>query len=1147
MAINALGSADIPLSTFGSLDTELSPSDVPAGISPDCRDVVFEPGTVKTRPALERVFTTALDAGQVVYQKGFITAAKVFKNLYLTSLGNMWVEDVTNSPGTATLLFTTKATRAESCTEDGVEYIALADGVHGYDVPVQYDGTNVYKVTQDGPGSPPTVTNLAIPPDTMQAPSPVVTAITSITVSDLHLIPFGGFYYASFTVTLAASAALFLGQTVTIAGNTEAAFNGVWTVSEIIDAIHFKVANYSTLALTGTGGTVSTTSGTMTRASNVVTVYLQTFDQSLQVGYLVQIAGISASPVGGGIVSIVVDNEAAPGVATVTTTTAHGLVPQSSVSITGVPSTAVGGAITAAVRNGNIASITTTTEHGLSVGAVVTLGGVSDATFNGNYVVQTIIDAFTFTFADVDIDATSSGGAVSVNWPIPDTPEPTYFSVVSVPSPTTFQVQFNYADASWMGGVASFPWDGKFYITNVIQAENAIQYQQYGPDSSTTDVGTVTAFGQIVPGLHQLQVLFVTQEDAITEPSPPVTFMANGGQYLAISNIAIGPPSIKARILQFTGSGGAYFFYLPIPAQVNGQIVSTATQINDNTTTSTVLDFSDATLYRGIATSVPGNNLVEQVVLGPVGGFFAYSSRLMAWGEYNKIQNLLNMGFDGGYLPSASTQPNGWTQVSTGGVLGAGRFQGFRYEFTGAGEQSQSFYQDAYGDPIAEAKQTYTIRGYFTGAGMFVATIAGAGFTTTATITFTQDGWYSTSFLLPMPATIPNDMTLSIKRTAGTFTVDDLIMIFARQPFSDTTAKFSYEDNFEGFDGLTGLAGPEDDQTAIRNWGIIRDTLMCVTGGSLHETIDNETTEPSGWGFRHVSDNCGAWSIASIARNVQGIGSAGKEWMTWNGPDGIHVFSGQQPYKISQEIQSLAGAVDQALAYQVWSINDQINKRCYFGYPNSGMQLLVLDYRNLDGEGIASSAPIRASFTGQMVVSDMARKWTPWTLPSFCGGLIYRPNEVVAEVSFGGGPAGANSYLLNPFKYTDDDFGQIFSYYTSFFFITQDMEQSYKLGSHRHLYQYLAFTITGVGYFNATPLGDVLTNAFPITPNLALSLMQNFDIEIGLNVETNRCAFKIAAFPLTGQTDAAFSLSKLIVNMRNSPWIKVRGTNTGSF
>jgi hypothetical protein len=49
-----------------------------------------------------------------------------------------------------------------------------------------------------------------------------------------------------------------------------------------------------------------------------------------------------------------------------------------------------------------------------------------------------------------------------------------------------------------------------------------------------------------------------------------------------------------------------------------------------------------------------------------------------------------------------------------------------------------------------------------------------------------------------------------------------------------------------------------------------------------------------------------------------------------------------------------------------------------------------------------------------------------------------------------------------------------------------------------------------------------------------------------LNVLTSRCAFKVAATPLIGQTDSYFNLQKLIVNMKKAP-VPYRGTNQGAY
>ena len=782
MAVIDSSSVDVPLSLFSSLNTELSPPDVPEGISPDNQDVIYLPGSVSTRPAIQRVFVSVLIAsGHVTYEKSFVQPNKQIKNLYLTDDGQLWVEDVTNTPGVAVLLFASTATMASSVTAFGREYIALSDGIHGADVPIQYDGTNLWRVTQDGPGAPPTVTSFAYPSVAMALNGAHSDTITSITTSDLSL-PFGGGsgIYHSITVTLAApDTSLLLNQALVISGNTNAIFNNSFFVTYVDPAFaFFKCAFYSTTLQTGTGGSAAFTAGaSLVRAGNVVRGTTAAA-HNLQVGYQVQIGGVAASVVGLVISSIVLNNENLPGIATVTTLGPHGLLPNNIVNIAGVNGATVGTAITNVSLTGNFVTITTSSAHGLQVGSIVnvTLGTLTK--LNGQWYVASVPSLLTFTYAFVDTDIASAAdtGTVKYIWPLANAnPDLNYFTVLTAPSATSFTIGLSYTDGTWAGGTVSFAWNGIFYVTSV-PSTTTFAYQQYGPDASTTVIGTVTPYGQATPGLHQCQQCFLLQSGAITAPSPSVTFNANGGQYLNVSNLAIGPANVAARILIFTGAGGAYFFYIPQPAQVNGLVVSTATQINDNTTTSVVMDFSDATLYSAIGCSIPGNNLAAQVVLGPSAGMFTYASRLQSWGEYNKVQNFLNMGFDGGYLANTPSIPSGWSGTA---AFVTGRPSGFAVQVTGGGLDaftgiSQPAYLDPAGNPILQASTRYRVRAWVKCAhagangALFAVqfTSASTAYTLSATVAgsllSTTGAWVDVTFGSDTPATIPYDMLLSV-------------------------------------------------------------------------------------------------------------------------------------------------------------------------------------------------------------------------------------------------------------------------------------------------------------------------------------------------------------------------------------------------
>ncbi|MCL4523304.1 MAG: hypothetical protein M1451_05250, partial [Acidobacteria bacterium] len=95
---------------------------------------------------------------------------------------------------------------------------------------------------------------------------------------------------------------------------------------------------------------------------------------------------------------------------------------QFSAAVTGASTIAIA-ATNGAVRASNVVTITTSAAHGVAVGNSVTISGVSDATFIGTFTVVSVPSSTTFTFSQTAADATSGGGTVanvSVNWLVND-------------------------------------------------------------------------------------------------------------------------------------------------------------------------------------------------------------------------------------------------------------------------------------------------------------------------------------------------------------------------------------------------------------------------------------------------------------------------------------------------------------------------------------------------------------------------------------------------------------------------------------------------------------------------------------------------------------------------------------------------------
>jgi len=1167
----------VVIDVFGGWVTETDPTNLPNGVSPDCREVAFRPGNVSIRPAFKSVGITF--PAQVTYGKTYVSPTGEIQNLYLTADGQFWVEDFTSSPGTITKIFQTGLNlTAKSITAFGNEYIAISDGLHGQEVALQWTGSKLARFTRDAPGIPPSVASFALPPVSMSATG----APPTFTVTEAD--PFGGGVGGFTQINLYSPSiptALNVGSLIDVSGNSSSPMN---VTNAPVVAIYGPVggpfsylvvlsASTPTGTTFGTGGTATIGSGiSMSRANNIVTVNTATAHQ-LQVGYRAQITGMTAAQVGGGIVNIVIDNEDNSGIATVTTSTPHGLLPENNVTLTGITGPSI--TITSIVLNGEIATVTTSTASGVAAGSSITIAGVTPSSFDTSTVVAQVINPTTFTFFFVSANATGAGGTVTLNWPIPDSATPNYYQVQNVPSPTTFQVPIAYSDGTWTGGVVSFAWDGTFFVQTV-PTPTSFTYKQYGPTFTTPQIGTVTPVGQAAPGQHLAVCLFVSNQGAITGTSPPFTFIANGGQYLQISNIPIGQSEIASRIIAFTLSGGSDFYYIPVPAQVNGQIVSTATQIYNPAATSIVMDFSDPTLADAIGISIPGNNLPAQIVIDSALGFNFYANRLGVYGMRNTVQGLLAMSFDGGWDGVNANLPLGWTWIGPGGGITQNfrsNLSGFYWQITvinnGAayGVLQQPAYANYNGIPIILANQTYNFRAWFQTSVNAPANVVfhaalssvATGFSTAANVSgsgmTTVGGFLEASFSLPTPSVIPSDLMLTIFATASsagstvTLTMDEMSLIYADNPYQDQIWYASYaSDNPEGIDGVTGKIGPQNDTHKVMDFGMVRDNLYVLTqdpAGRLHETSDNGITEPSGWGVNEVASMCGAVSTFGLTKSQADdqTASGGPEWFSYISSQNPMIFDGGTPWRIASEIQpnwndqnqTTYQGINLAAAKTAWALNDTVNSVMYFGLPigsaTSPNWIYTLTYRDLQSANeIADAAPYRINFSGKRVASDNARKWSPWNRP-MNGAALMRRGDGLTPIFFGGGSSLA-VYRLDSTTNTDDDFGLIGSYYIPYFFVDAQEEQAFQLGSGRKLTEYWAATISGTGTLTITPYVNNLNNPWAITGTRPLIASPNNDMEwTGVNVQGNRFTFKVAG---------AFVMSRMVVWMKKAPW-QVRG------
>lgn len=446
---------------------------------------------------------------------------------------------------------------------------------------------------------------------------------------------------------------------------------------------------------------------------------------------------------------------------------------------------------------------------------------------------------------------------------------------------------------------------------------------------------------------------------------------------------------------------------LLVPAQVNGLQVSTSTVINDNTTTSAVLDFSDLSLLSATGVDIPGNNLFQQTTLNLPRGVDWYQNRLFWVGEKNTVFGLLNMGMDGGTL-SGSTAPLGWTTTGTAGIVQVGIMPAL----VGTGTISQPAATTAQGNVILQPILNYSLRAWLN-AGTVTATIysASTGFSSIANLAGT--GYVTANFSLAMPAAIPADMVLSI--TLAGATVRDLQLIYADNPNRNPVARPSYVQNPEAYDNLTGNIGPSDDNSELRAIFVLQESLHFLTEHRLYSVQQIGNSEPSSWFPTMISDKCGAFDANSIV--------TGKGWAAWAGRDGAFWYGGGIPEKTSSIIaptwKKVIGVTN--------VFNDSDAERVYFGTVTaSGKGMLVYDYHEVGLGG--------------------AGKWCPWN----------RPVNWMCDSSTG--PVfvfGSKFYNLTTTPaVVDDDLGSIAGYY---------IFAPIGLSMFQKTYNYAGFKIAGSG------------------------------------------------------------------------------------
>src|SRR5277367_3634283 len=798
-----------------------------------------------------------------------------------------------------------------------------------------------------------------------------------------------------------------------------------------------------------------------------------------------------------------------------------------------------------ATENGFLVTITTTTAHGLSAAQSVTITGLGGAGYNGTFSVVAAPNTTQFTYIAGASGLAASGGGTSAS--------------AAATIQTTTAHGFVVGQLVTTTGIGTAAYNGTFPIATVPDATH-FTFTANNGGLAASGGGTATAAGSVDTGVHQVCVMFQTRQGYQTQPGPATNWTASGGKRAVVTNIPTGPSNVVARILCFTGAGGDSFFYVGAGTSLfSGNMV-----INDNSTTSLVVDFSDAILLAG--TNV--DDLFRLVELGDCAGVIDYSERLFWWGERNKMNNWVNLGFDGGFTgPSLPHYPLGWTPDATFAPGGTDEESfvtwGAAYSIVGNGSTAtrglvtQGAVNDSLGAALIQANTDYTVRAHCARNSTLVqgtlhvqlysasGGISTAGLQLTAAQLTTGYAEYSAELTAPL-STIPSDLLLRVYADGmpnmnGQFYIDSIEIVPTAQPQNASLVRASRVEDPESYDGIDGmLSVDENNGQAIRAAFKLRERLYFVKEHSLHATQDDGTNEPSLWTISEISRKLGTPS-------VRGVG-VGEDWVVIAHRTGLYIFSGGEPIKISQEIQPTWNEINWQYGHLLWVTVDITQRRILVGAPMGSATtpdtILMLDYHDLDDAAdIATRPPVNVTYTGRKAATDMARKWSPWTIAANSCAQIER-TDGTAIVAIGGGLPGVGGggatgkvYQLSDTQLSDDG-SAIPSYYTTHFFPERAVEQSLNLGAHRKLFSYLTMFVEGAGNLSLTSFVDSQSAPQAQQP-LALSSPSLEDLELPINVLGERVAFQVS----TNQPGAWFKLQKFTPSVRVDPWAPVRGMN----
>lgn len=1194
MSLNlAAPKRQLVLQKWGGLYLDADPRDLPEGSSPLNWDVDYEIAGVNIRPGLSLGITSYETDTPGVFE--WLTTSELPAGATSTiaqdSGGRLWSEELT-SPGTMTPIYSgiLNNARAISLTVNNREYICLSNLVSGQDQPRQWDGTNLDRISQVGPGSgpgPPIITEADYTISSIEEIYPVHgidTVIWGALLNDVNAPPpstslflMGAGSDNTFTVGLSIGDYVYVSGVGSLEGQNP---NGTYQVNSIgyftdTNGVHqyFGVTTTVSVGDFVRGGST----GQYQKTQALIHLSIPIPQQNAVIGQNVTIAGSSV--------------QGWNGVWPIVATPTEGQLFINSTSLTSNVAT-----YGYSLVSGNPPGWQPSYQY-VEASQIVDPGGnVWEVTTPGT---------------SAGSDAGYWGGSTQTDGTVIWTKLPGVQMTVIVFNTSNGNGIFNVQGAV-ITSATSDTFTTTIVASNVTTADEEGQAVNGSGAALIIDPGAVTAgtgnpgvspiFGaatggqvlvpnaNVAAGQRYAVCLFLTRDNFITPASSPVSFYTTDSvTKISFPRLPIGPPNIIARIVAMTaansGVGGPYFWIpedviLEASTQTLGQTQTiNKTVIYDNTSTTIgPLTLNDNTLINSTNISVAGNNLQQQRELGECIKAVQFAGRVFYLGELTKVDEFLNLTFDGG---SISGLPAGWSIASglipyvslqTSPIFGQSLYikntSGSTINPTGTTLANmltlyQTAYETAFQSPIIEPNTAYSLRitvripsGIQTGSPEIVVGLysPGSGQEWHQLVSFNVLGTTFTEWILPLGntlwQTVPSDLVLRVyplNLTAGADVEIDRIEIFpTQQPVYTGQVIGSYFENSEAVDNETGPVSIAQwtSEPATNHFYLKFTKNYYITTATQTFVPITGDTEPSSWNVEPIA---GVGCCGPLAED------SGEDYDLMANQDGLYVFDGGVHVKISQEIQPIWDSIYQPSISTIWVKDDISAQRILVGVPlpipnqwlpnapinaepSTPNVLLMCSYLGLmSGRNLGEEAPVRVSmFTGSLLWRDMGRKWTIWQIPAVYANFITRPDGS-APMWFA--QQGQISEL-DASETTDNGAAIDQTYFT--YPLSDNMnEQKLQLGSVRKLYGYASLLIEGEGSFDFTVYPETLDTPYLLTqPAFTLHDPALDDQNIPLNTTGNRMFTKVS---VDGEPGTWFSLKHLVMGVWPDSKIPVSG------